>query len=83
MGSIPIGVATAMQHVFVVQHEHELADDVDVKLIGVYATREDAERAVERVKQAPGFRDFPDGFFIDEYEIGEDHWIDGFVSPPF
>ncbi len=72
-----------MQHVFVVQHEYELADHDEVKFIGVYATREDAERAVERIKQQPGFRDFPDGFCIDDYEVGKDHWTEGFVTVPF
>jgi hypothetical protein len=70
-----------MDHVFVVQHEHQLRDDrEDVKFIGVYATREHAERAVERLKQQPGFRDSPQGFSVDRYEVGKDHWTEGFVT---
>ena len=26
----------------------------------------------------PGFKDHADGFTIDEYEIGKDHWAEGF-----
>ncbi len=70
-----------MEHVFLVQHEHELPGYRDeVKLIGVYATQEDADEAVERLKQHVGFRDHPDGFSVDKYEIGKDHWTEGFVT---
>jgi len=70
-----------MKYVFVVQHEHELPGYRDMgKSIGVYETREDADRAVERLKQEAGFRDHPDGFSVDEYEVGKDHWTGGFVT---
>ena len=49
-----------MRNVFVVQHLHVLAEgDEDSKFIGVYSTHENARRAVERLRLAPGFRDFP------------------------
>lgn len=67
--------------VFLVQHQHELTDGhEDVKFIGVYATQEDAGRAIERVKRQPGFRDSPEGFLVDKYEVGKDHWTEGFVT---
>ena len=44
------------------------------KLIGVYSDEEEAKRAIERVKGQPGFRDYPEGFLIDCYELNEDHW---------
>ncbi len=46
------------------------------KLIGVYATEKDADAARDRVKNAPGFIDKPEGFF----EIGKDHWTEGYVT---
>ena len=80
-----------MTTVFVVQHAHSLPDGSDdVKLIGVYATREDALEAIGRLAHQPGFADHPEicdpsnsaeqGFHIDAYEIGKDHWQEGFVT---
>jgi hypothetical protein len=70
-----------LEHVFVVEHEHELSEGCDdVKLIGVYESEEDAEKAVERAKQRPGFRGHPEGFSISSYKVGEDQWTTGFVT---
>lgn len=80
-----------MKRVFVVQHVHVFGDgEEDVKMIGVYTSKESALRAVERLGTQPGFRDFPDvvdldrgdgsGFHVDEYELDQDHWSDGYVT---
>nr|CAS02555.1 putative integron gene cassette protein [uncultured bacterium]CAS02958.1 putative integron gene cassette protein [uncultured bacterium] len=81
-----------MPSVFVLQHCHVLpTDEDDVKVIGVYASRRDAEAAVERLRLQPGFIDHPrivdpeadddrNGFYIDEYPIGKDHWTEGYVT---
>lgn len=67
--------------VYLLWHVHEMPDDEeDVKLIGVYASPEDAEAGKARVGSQPGFRDTPDGFLVDRYVIGEDHWAEGFVT---
>lgn len=67
--------------VFLLWHVHELPGGEDSpKLIGVYATADDAERARNRVSSQPGFRDSPEGFEVDRYEIGRDHWTEGFVT---
>ena len=78
--------------VFVVQHLHVHENGEEcVKLIGVYESRRAAEQAVERVALQPGFCDWPSiidplrdgeesGFYIDEYEVGKDHWTEGFVT---
>ena len=66
--------------VFVVQHEHELDGCDEVKFIGVYSTKERARAAVDRAKPLSGFRDHPDGFSVDPYEVDMDHWTDGFVT---
>ncbi|MEO7330934.1 MAG: hypothetical protein ABI193_20330 [Minicystis sp.] len=68
--------------VHVVQHVHESEDgqEESVKFIGVYETAEGAERAVERLRAQPGFKDAPDGFAITEYELNRDHWTEGYVS---
>jgi hypothetical protein len=70
-----------MASVFVVQHVHGMEDGTeDVKFIGVYSSRENAESAVTRLIRQPGFSDAPDDFFVDEYRIDQDHWVEGYVT---
>ncbi len=70
-----------MKSVFVLQHSHELDDGSDeVKLIGVYSTRANAEGVVERLAHTPGFSDTPNGFHIDEYKLDQDQWVEGYVT---
>ncbi len=67
--------------VFTVQHVHEFDDGhEDLKFIGVYSTRPKAEDAVNRLKSQEGFRDLPEGFEVDEYELDEDHWTEGYIT---
>lgn len=66
--------------VYILQHEHELDDVADVKMIGVYGTEAEALAARDRLSTAPGFSDQPDGFSVDAYELGQDHWTDGFST---
>lgn len=69
------------REIFLVQHVHTLEDgEEDVKTIGIYSTRETAERAVERLRLRPGFRDTPDGFSIDLFWVDQDCWEDGYVT---
>jgi hypothetical protein len=70
-----------MASVFVLQHVHLQEDGVeDVKLIGVYSSRDKAQDAAARLRRLPGFSDTPDGFHIDEYRVDQDHWIEGYVA---
>ena len=53
-------------------------DDENHKEIGTYSTEENAKRAIERLKDKPGFRD-PRGYFtIDSSLLDFDYWADGF-----
>ena len=70
-----------MTRVYVLQHEYELENGVEnVKLIGVYSTRQNAEAAIERLRAQAGFSSYPDGFCIDEYSLDRDHWAEGFFT---
>ena len=72
-----------MQRVFILQHVHQLGCNTeDVKFIGVYTSRENADNAIERLVLQPGFRSTKSGFSIDEYEINVDHWKEGFTAIP-
>lgn len=69
-----------MRSVFILWYAHEYADGSESEmLIGVYSSRPDAEAAITRVRVKPGFAENPDDFVIDEYEIGKDHWTEGYV----
>ena len=68
-----------MKTVFIVQHERiKDEDNEDVKIIGVYSSKENAGDAINRLRNQPGFKDHSNGFNIDEYEINKDHWVEGF-----
>jgi hypothetical protein len=70
-----------MTTVFVLQHvARQDQPDEDVKFIGVYSNRQLAIAATNALKNLPGFRDYPNGFHIDEYQVNQNHWTDGFVS---
>jgi hypothetical protein len=68
-----------VNRLFVVQHAYELPNGEDeVKFVGVYSSEIRAQEAVHRLSNLSGFRDHPDGFHIDPYEIDKDYWTEGF-----
>ncbi len=70
-----------MAKVYVLQHVHEADDGAeDVKFIGVYSSRDNAQAAIARLCQAPGFSEAPDGFHVDEYQVDTDHWVEGYST---
>jgi hypothetical protein len=52
----------------------------DVKLLGVYSSREKAESRIIEARQSPGFSNEPLCFHIDHYTIDDDEWTEGFVT---
>ena len=69
-----------MKTVYLLWHRHPFKNGPDdVKLIGVYESRLKAHEAQSRIAGQPGFRDYPEGFEISAYEVGQDHWTEGFV----
>ena len=70
-----------MARVYVLQHVHSVDDGAeDVKLIGVYSSRENAQTAITRLGLAPGFSEEPAGFHIDEYQVDKDQWVEGYST---
>ena len=69
-----------VKRVFVVLHSYELDGCEETKFIGVYTTRQVANEAIRRLQVAPGFRDHPTEFSVDEYPLDLDHWVEGFVT---
>jgi hypothetical protein len=73
----------SVDKVYVLHHTHVFADgEEDDKLIGVYATPAEANAAIKRMSAQPGFRDALQGFSVDAYELGKDHWTEGYVTVP-
>lgn len=70
-----------MKSVFVLQHSYDSSEtgEEETKLIGVYSSKDKAEKTIEKLSKQPGFKDFPNYFYIDEYGIDQDHWEEGFV----
>jgi len=69
-----------VESVFVVQHSYVVGECEEIKFIGVYKSRKDAEETVKRLRTLPGFRDKADGFSIDKYEVNVDQWGEGFKT---
>jgi homoserine kinase type II len=81
-----------MKTVFLVQHLHDIPDkNEDIKIIGIYSSKQTALEAIERTKILPGFSEYPrlidpiqddeeSGFYIGEYALDKDHWDTGYVT---
>jgi hypothetical protein len=65
---------------FIVHHVHVMGDKEDVKLIGIYSSQQEAEAAIQRLQQQPGFSETPAGFTIGKYALNKDHWTEGFFT---
>ena len=74
---------------------HILYDDVeDIKFLGVFSTKEKAEKAIQILSKQPGFKDFPkiidgndiendviEGFYIIKVVVDEiAEWKEGFTT---
>jgi hypothetical protein len=73
------GEASLRDTVFVVQHSYDADGCAEIKLIGIYSSRKNAEDTVKRLAGQPGFVDHPGGFTIDAYPLNADHWTEGFL----
>jgi len=67
-------------YVYIVEHSYENDDCEEAKLIGVFSTKEKAEQIVKQYKKLPGFKDFPDNFYINKYELDVSEWKEGFTT---
>lgn len=64
--------------VYLLQHLIEREDGDDVKVIGIYSSAALANAAALELSLMPGFRDSPQGFTIDAYELNTTFWKEGF-----
>lgn len=73
-----------MPKVFQVDHFYGTEEDQELvdryKIIGIYSSEEEANKAIERASKLPGFKEHVDGFGIGVYVLDFDYWSDGFVT---
>ena len=70
-----------MPIVHVVQHSRKMVNgNEDIKFIGVFSSEDAARAAIDDLSSQSGFRDYLDGFAIDQYEMDATHWREGFVG---
>ena len=70
-----------MEKVYLLWHTNPTgANESNEKLIGVYATQEAAMATKHRLLAMPGFSSCPEGFEIAAYEVGKDHWTEGYIT---
>jgi homoserine kinase type II len=66
--------------VYLLWFVNEMAEREDAELlIGVYYREAEAKAAIQRLKNKPGFVNFPEGFQVHPYELDRDHWTEGFL----
>lgn len=70
---------------WVVSHKYKLSGHIEFKDIGIFSSRENAEKAIGLLKTKTGFRDTMDGFRIKKVFrllkprlLDNTYWIDGF-----
>ena len=73
-----------MEYVYLLEHSYEQVkgdpETREIKSLGVFTSTEEAEEAIKFYKALPGFRDYPDGFFIDKCKLGQKEWVEGFIK---
>jgi hypothetical protein len=75
-----MGLRRCKKFIFLYHIRYEDTDDEDVKIVGIYSSPKQAKLALERVKNKPGFIDYPDDFKIFASVLNRDGWCEGFVK---
>ncbi|MFJ4653886.1 hypothetical protein ACIP5Y_21695 [Nocardia sp. NPDC088792] len=70
-----------MEEVYLLQHYYELADGTEkLRTIGAYSSEANAQRAMDRLVELPGFRDRPKDFHILKHPLDKDYWTEGYFT---
>ncbi|SEG51830.1 hypothetical protein [Paenibacillus sp. UNC499MF] len=69
-----------MKTVFLLQHSYEVNEIEYTKVIGIYSTRDKAQDVINTYKELPGFKEYPEDFYIDEYHMDKNEWEEGFLG---
>ena len=70
-----------MQKVHYLHHTRDKGtEDEDDKKIGTFGSYQLAEEVINRIKDKPGFIDFPNDFQIVQSVLNREGWVDGFIT---
>jgi len=71
-----------MKKFYLLYHAYEFEDGKEIKHLGLYSSRENAEKAKERYFRLTGFSEYPENcFYISEFTLDTDaEWTDGFIN---
>ena len=65
---------------YVYQLSHVNPKNKDEKPIGVYLSLTEVKEVIEKYKKFKGFKEAPDHFYIDKYELNKMYWAEGYYS---
>ena len=68
-----------IKNVYILFHINKLNDE-DSKIVEVYSSKVNAQKAKKKMKTLPGFKDSPNSFILDKYELDKEYWTDGFIT---
>ncbi len=73
------------EFVYLLRHTYEYGEEMEheeTKIIGIYSSREKAEEVIKRFVLLPGFKNYPEEYFvIEEYLLDKDMWwTEGFIK---
>jgi hypothetical protein len=54
--------------------------ETDDKICGAFSTEARAEEGRQQLLTQPGFKDYPNAFYVAHYEVDKLEWTEGFVT---
>lgn len=70
-----------MEYVYLLEHVYEIGSTEEIKTIGIFSSRKNAQEAVNQLRNKPGFRDHPKkAFLISKCKVDRIGWSEGFCS---
>ena len=65
--------------VFLLEHSYITDNYIEHnKTLGIFSTKDKAEKMISMYRKLPGFSKYPDNFTIDEYILDQTEWLSGF-----
>lgn len=80
MNKIKSNKKNVFKYVYLLQHSYEIDEVEETKILGIFISKAKANAAIKYFIQQPGFKDYPNDFYIDKYLINEIQWKEGFIS---
>ena len=70
-----------MTTIYCLMHSYDSpSGEPEDKILAYFATKQEAEDAIQHYAVLPGFSRHPDGFLVDGIQLGKLHWEQGFET---